>query len=368
MSARSILTLYISRLFTRTFVLTSLVVLVIIAISNVFDTLQSFKNYSMSLRDFWLLVIFKIPDIFNEIGMLIALISTTIFIQILRKNNELIIIITNGIPISRIFLIPAVLSLFFGFVLLSINSSLGPHFLVRYKNLESKISGNKNSTITISQSGIFFSETFQGTKRIVQVRSINVDKKLLENITIISFDADGNFIERIDADSAVLASGFYKIKKGSINSSYKMFGENNTKIIDNLRLPTNLLIDTLKTRFDPPKLIGFWNLPSLINKFQKSGLVPTKYQLYYYKQLFKPISLLSMCLVACCFITLNLRNIYGNYAAAFSVIIGIMIFFLQEILAKILAYNAFSPMIAILMPIITIIFISVFVILHFQEA
>lgn len=365
---RSILTLYLSRLFTKVFVSTACAVLFIIVISNIFDTLQSFRNHSISLRDFWLLVIFKAPDVFSEITMLISLIATAIFIHILRKNNELLIIITNGIPIIKVFLIPMVLSFVFALFLLSVNSSLGPHFLQRYKKLESRILGKHQSNIMISQAGIFFSEKLADSNRIVQVQSIDVEKRLLQDLTIIITDLDNNFIERIDAKQAVLDSGYYKIDQAYVNSNYAISGRNNIKIVDNLRLPTRLHVGGLKARFEAPKLIGFWSLPSLIDKFSKSGFVPTQYQIYYYKQLFKPFALVAMAFVACCFITLNLRSTPHNYMLALSIIVGLVVFFLQEIFIKVLAYNGFNPAMAILIPIITIIFISLFVILHFQEA
>ncbi|MGC0372028.1 MAG: hypothetical protein DGJ47_000732 [Rickettsiaceae bacterium] len=368
MSIRSILTLYLARLFCKMFLLTSIVVLGIIIIANVFDALQTFKNYNLHIKEFWSLVLFKAPYIFNEVTIIVSLVATVAFIQAVRSNNELLIIISSGIPIGRVFVIPVLLSLIFGLVLMSVNGSLSPYFLAKYKNLDDRISGEDDLSVIVFQSGVFFSERFDNENRIVQVKYIDIEKKKLGKVTIIRTDLNNNFLARIDADEAILDEGVYRINNASINYNIKSGKEKNTQIIQKLVIPTGLVVESLKTRFDPPRLIGLWNLKNSIKKFKKTGLNVEKYQVYYYKQILKPLGLMVMSLVACCFVTLNLRNNSNGYVAAASLIIGLITYFLQEILLKILIFNNFSVIASILIPIIVIGSISAFVILHFQEA
>ena len=243
----------------------------------------------------------------------------------------------------------------------------------------------------VFQSGIFFSEKFENENRIVQVKYIDVEKKKLGKITIIKTDWENNFLARIDANEAILDGGLYIINEARItyntrydkpitlkehekvkNNNYReIISEEDSSpksIVKNLMIPTELVIENLKTRFDPPRLIGLWKLQDAIKKFKKTGLNITKYQLYYYQQIFKPIGLLVISLVACCFVTLNLRSNVNNYITVSSLIVGLVTYFLQEILVKILVFNDFAVITAILIPIIIIGSISIFVILHFQEA
>ncbi len=362
MLVRSILVLYLSRLFTKVFILVSLGVVAIIMIANSFEVLYSFKNHYLQMREFWLLVIYKVPYIFNEVMLLLSLITTILFIQIMVRNNELLIIISSGIPITRILLISGSLSLIFGSFIISMNGSLAPYFLHRYQKLESKILNNKNVNLMVSRDGIFFSENFADEKRIIQVSSIDLKKNVLENLTILITNLDNDFVERVDCTEAILESGFYKIKNAAINSSYTTYGSHNTYYIENLRLPTNLQIENLKNRFHPPKMIDLWKLPKMIDKFKKSGLITTKYQLYYYKQLLHPLGMLAMSLVACAFINLNIRNRANNYMFMVSLMVGLIIFFIQGILVQFLVYNGFAPLTASLIPVITTILLAIFVV------
>lgn len=362
MLTRSILVLYLSRLFTKMFILVTLGVIAVIMVASSFEVLYSFKNYYLLMREFWLLVIYQVPYIFNEVLLLVSLITTILFVQMMVKNNELLIMISSGIPISRIFLVAASFSLIFGSFIIFINGSLAPYFLHRYQHLESKILNNKDLNLVISQNGIFFSENFANEKRIIQVNSINLKNNILENLTILITNSDNDFIERIDCKEAVLESGFYKIKNASINSNYQTYGSHNTYYIKNFRLPTNLQIENLKNRFHPPKMIDLWKLPKMIEKFKKSGLITTKYQLYYYKQLLQPLGMVAMSLIACAFVNLNLRNRANNYMFMISLMVGLVIFFIQEILVQFLVYNGFAPLIASLIPVITTILLAIFVV------
>ena len=115
-------------------------------------------------------------------------------------------------------------------------------------------------------------------------------------------------------------------------------------------------------------MIPLWSLSSSIENFARSGLVVTKYQIHYYKQLFKPLGMVAMSFIACWFISLNIRDNSSTRMAVLALVTGICTYFFLEISLRILAYSGLHPILATLLPILFIILISNFVILHFQEA
>lgn len=357
-----IITLYLARLFTKQFCLSVLTVICILLISNIFDNLQKFKSNIVSASDFWLLIFFKIPHLFNEVCSLVSFFATILFIQAIRKNNELIIFLSNGIPIGKIFMIPAILTFVFGIILLVIVNPLSTYGLKKYEKLESKITENNNVNIIISQSGIFFYDKYGDTNRIMQAKSINTSKNSFDELTILIVDTKNNLLQRIDAPTADLNSGFFKLNNPIITNLQS------SEKLSEINLPTNLTVNNLMMRFSPPEMINIWQLSDSIIQFSKSGLAVIKYQLYYYKQLFKPLTMLAMSSIACWFVSVNLRNNSNTIIVAVSLILGLCTYFFLELTFRALAYNNFSPQFAIFLPIIFIILISNFVILHFQEA
>ena len=115
-------------------------------------------------------------------------------------------------------------------------------------------------------------------------------------------------------------------------------------------------------------MISIWNLNNAIKKFSKSGLAVHKYELFYYKQIFKPLTMVVMSLIACWFINPNAKNQLSWKIITFGCILGICIYFALEITVRILGYNGVSPLLATLCPILLALLISNFVILHFQES
>ena len=78
--------------------------------------------------------------------------------------------------------------------------------------------------------------------------------------------------------------------------------------------------------------------------------------------------MVALSLVACWFVSLNTRDKSNSTTLVLALLVGIGSYFFLEIALRILAYGGFSPFLATLLPIIVIILISNFVILHFQEA
>lgn len=356
------ITKYLSRVYLWQLLLTAGIIICILFVTNAFDTLQKFKSIELYPRDFWRLILFKIPYLFCEVSSLCCFIATILFLRNITKQNELIILLSNGIPVWRIFIIPICVTFIFGIIILSAISPIGTYGLKEYEKLEAKVTNAPHLNFVVSQSGIFFFEKFAGDNRIIQAKSINAKEKILSDVTVLMIDTQNNLTKRIDSPKAHLHTGSFILENPIITS--KDFVQNDTK----LNLPTNLSIDNLIQTFTPPEMIPIWSLKENIEKFAKSGLAITKYQIHYYKQLFKPISMVAMAFIACWFISLNVRDNSGPRTVTIGLILGICVYFFLEMTLRVLAYSGIHPILAALLPILFIILLSNFVILHFQEA
>lgn len=357
-----ILVIYLAKLFTKQFFIASGAIICVLFIANAFDVLQKFKSTDISAGDFWQLISLKIPYLFNEVSVLVCFIATFMFLRNITRENELIIILSSGVPIWQIFIVPIIVTFFIGLIMLSIVNPFGTHGLQEYEKLEAKVNKTPHLNFVISQSGIFFFEKFAGNNRLIQAKSINADKQMLSDVTILIVDSHNNLTTRIDTVTAILEHGAFKLHSPTI--TYSKSSEN----LELLNLPTNLSIDNLMQRFSSPEIIPIWQLNSSIEQFASSGLTVIKYRLYYYKQLLKPIAMVAMSLTACWFISFNIRDNSRMHIAVLGLFAGMSTYFFLEIALRILAYSGLHPAFATLLPILFIILISNFVILHFQEA
>jgi len=353
---------YLARVYLRQLLLVAGVVIGVLFITNAFDILQKFKSVEITPGDFWQLISFKIPYLFCEVSALCCFVATLLFLKNITKQNELIIILSNGVPIWKVFIIPIIVTFVFGLVILSAISPIGTYGLKEYDKVEAKVMETPYRNFIISQSGIFFFEKFADSNRIIQARSINAKEKELSDVTILMVDSQNNLTKRIDSPQAFINPGAFILKNATITKRNSVVNK------DEINLPTNLSIDNLMETFVSPEMIPIWSLSSSIEKFAKSGLSVTRYQIHLYKQLFRPISMVAMSFIACWFISLNVRDNSGARKTVIGLILGICTYFFLEMTLRILAYSGIPPVLAALLPILFIILLSNFVILHFQEA
>jgi lipopolysaccharide export system permease protein len=336
--------------------------MVVLFLASAFDVLQKYKSADISPEIFWQLISLKIPYLFNEVSSLIGFLSALLFLQKLTAENEMIIILGSGMPIWKIFIIPVVATFLFGLVILGAINPLGTYGLREYKHLEAIITDKPQSNFIVSQSGVFFFEDYQKINRIIQAKSINSAKGELTDVLILNVDAQNNLISRIDAPKAFLDNGNFEL------IDPQLITEESVSKPGNINIPTRLTINSLMQQFVAPELIPIWQLKGAIKKFSNSGLPVTGYKIYYYKQLFKPLFMACMVFLACWFTSLNVRNNSRIKVMLLGILVGVITYFLLEIIPRILAYSGFEPMYATLLPILFIILLSNFVILHFQEA
>jgi lipopolysaccharide export system permease protein len=353
---------YLTKQFIKQFLLSSAVVVFILCITNAFDVLKIFKDVDLTIGDFWKLIIFRIPYFFGEVITLICFISTFLFVRNISRYHELVVVLGSGVPIWRVFAGPVFSVLLIGILALLVINPIGTYGLRNYSSLESKLRNDSHLNFIISRAGIFFFEKFVDNNRVIQAKSIDADTKLLSDVTVLMVDEHNNFIKRVDAQRAILDQGQFILEKPVV--TFRDTHEN----LEEMALPTKLSVNNLMQRFSPPEMIFIWNLSHDMKNFMRSGLIVTKYQIHYYKQLFKPFAMVAMALIGCWFVSLNMRDNSGARAAIYGLVVGVCSYFFLEISVRMLVYSGLTPLLATLLPILFIILISNFVILHFQEA
>lgn len=333
----------------------------ILIISNIFDFLQKFKNIYIPFHLFWRFALYKIPYLLNQIAPLISFIAMLFFLRNLTKNNELIVSLTSGIHIWQILITPIIATFILGIGFILILNPLGAKGLQKYDLLEAKLLNRRSTETIIFQSGLLFFEVYSDQNQIIQARSINMLEERLNNLTVLFIDSHNKFLKRIDAESAILKNNELQLRNVKVLNSEKR------ATYDTLNIPTNLSINNLVKNLALPETISVWELPNLIKQLSNSGIPVIDYQIYYYKQLFKPLMMIATLVLASCFINLNIRDNSQEKTLIIGIFSGFVIYSLSEILLKVLAYNNLSLIAAILLPSMLIFFISNFIILLYKE-
>ncbi len=331
-------------------------------LANIFDALNRFRAVTFTFSLFIKLITFKLPYLIVEILPLASFIATLAFFEYLSRSNELISAFNAGLSIWKM-LAPVILSIIvIGLITSCIIQPIAAILIASHEKLENKILRKNNNAALLIDSGVMVAEKYGAEKRFISVQGVDVERKALSNVTILFVDENNDFIDRIDAKEAIIEDNTIKLFKVQI------FGKELIPILhDSFIVSTALNINRFTANLIAPEYISFWDLPKKIQKMDEVGMPTVKHRLYYYKQLFRALMMVSFALFAACFTSKRQTRKQNTRKIFFSVAVGFTIYLFSEIAVAILAYNGIAPMIATLLPILLIMLVSVFMILHLHE-
>ncbi|MBO0346179.1 LPS export ABC transporter permease LptG [Roseibium limicola] len=129
--------------------------------------------------------------------------------------------------------------------------------------------------------------------------SVLLAKKLLDggtrllDVTIFTFDKDGSFRERVEADNARLGNQIWYLTNVTVYTT-----EQDPQRYDNYEVSTYLTATEVRESIGSPESISFWKLPRFIELARNAGLPAYRYALQYQTLLARPLLLAAMTLIA----------------------------------------------------------------------
>ena len=348
---------YLSYEFTKCFLIVFLVFLSILLLTNFVEELIFFKdkqieNFLLSLIT---LTTLKTINTLIEISIFIFLFSGIFFFVKFLKNNELNSIKLSGISNLLSILTPALLSFGIGlFIIFAITpiSAEGIKFYEKYKRNYSQ----NDNLIVINDSGLWFMEKNEESYKIIRAdKIVDNDFSKFYNSTIYTLDTDFNFLNRYDSKLVFIN------KKEWILENTKLLSGNDSaqnKEEKDYTLKSSIDINELKNLFTNANTISFWDILNSIKKLNDRGYSGDELKIKFHKYLSLPIYLFSMIILATVF-TINIKKNYSNFIYVFfGIILGIIIYFLNDLSIALGIAGKMPLTISVWIPIFLILVIS----------
>lgn len=188
------------------------------------------------------------------------------------------------------------------------------------------------------------SELNPDSQAIINARRVVGRGEALEDVTFYYFapgrfgTEDREFTHRIDADRAVLTSGFWQLE-GVVEN--RVDGVPDRR--ETLAVPTNLRNDTLLQRFASAKTIPFWDLPGFIRDGRNAGIDVDDYVLKFHTLLATPVMMLAMSLIGAV-VCLRLARSGGlSQLIGAGALAGFVLFFATRVAAGMSSAGATPP-------------------------
>jgi lipopolysaccharide export system permease protein len=161
------------------------------------------------------------------------------------------------------------------------------------KHLEIETFGGAQSGLQSTGAGFWLRQRSDNDQSIINAITTSEQGVRLGGVTVFTFDQNGRFQERIEANTAALQPGFWELEDARIYAS-----DVPPELHKSYALKTNLTAAQVRESFATPESVPFWDLPSYIDTAERAGVGATRYELQYQKLLTRPFLLAAMVLVA----------------------------------------------------------------------
>ena len=161
------------------------------------------------------------------------------------------------------------------------------------KRYEAELFGHSRVNLLSSGGPFWASQKTAEGQAIINAKSSRDQGVALSGVTVFTFDPAHHFKQRIEARSAMLEPGEWRL----LDARIYVLGE---RPVDQpvFLLKTSLSPEQVRESFATPETVPFWELPLYIKIAEHAGLVAAGYRLQFQKLLARPFLLAAMVFLA----------------------------------------------------------------------
>jgi lipopolysaccharide export system permease protein len=222
--------------------------------------------------------------------------------------------------------------------------------------------GKEASLLASSGEGGWLRQDGGDGQSVMSARVVADQGLSLAGVIVFQFNAQGHFVERIDADRASLGDGYWELHRALVSRPGR-----GAESFDLYTVKTYLTRERVGDALGSEISVSFWQLPELIELSEKAGLSASRYKMQYALLLSRPMLLITMVILAA---TVSLRSFRSGGIQTMvltGMVGGIGFFLLSEVSRQIGVAGLISPDTAVWVPIGLALLVSLTVLLHLVD-
>lgn len=236
---------------------------------------------------------YRVPQVVERILPFCILIGAMSCYLNLSRRLELVIARSAGMSAWQ-FVTPALVVAFvLGIVATAIYNPISALLQERSKRFESELFGQTASAPNRAGGTSWVSQRTDEGQAIINAVSSRDQGINLTGVSAFTFDAEGRFKQRIEARTATLEPGVWRLRDARVYA-VGVLPANQPEYL----LKTSLTPEQVRERFATPETVPFWELPTYIQIAEHAGLAAVGYRLQFQKLLARPFLLAAMVLLA----------------------------------------------------------------------
>ena len=351
---------YLGKIFLLTLFKTFLIFMSLAFVLNIFEEVNFFKDYNVSITLPIFLTLLNIPSVIFDIFPFIFLIAAQFTFIKLMEQNELTVFKNFGLTNFKIIQLYSILSFILGLLIITIYYNFASNLKYSYLSLKNSYAKDNKYLAVITENGIWIKDEINNQINIINANKI--ENKVLYQVDILQFDKDFNLQKNISSEKVLIENKYWEIKKPSVT-------DDNGKIqyFENINFETNLNYKDINSLYSNLSSLTIFELNDLRKKYDTINYSSTDINSAIHKLLSFPFYLMVMTVLS----TTIMMSIKYNKSKIFHLIFGILIsvviyylsFFFEE-----LGKNEQLPVnVSIWVPLIIIFLISTISLVRVNE-
>jgi lipopolysaccharide export system permease protein len=219
--------------------------------------------------------------------------AMAVFLNLTRKL-ELLVARAAGVSVWQFLGPPMVIAVLIGIGSVMFLNPVSAVMKQEADKLEQSIFGSEGSNT--AKAGLWVRQKSVDGESILQAEKASNNNNNLVNVTAYVYDRAGRFQARVNAASATLELGFWRLDDARFSEP----GEE-SRAFKTYLLATDLLPGQVTEGSMSADSVPFWDLPSLRTETELAGLDASGYRLQFQTLLARPLLLVAMTLIAAAF-------------------------------------------------------------------
>ena len=341
---------YIIKKYFKHFFIISLVFLSLAIILNIFEEISFFKDMDVNPLMPYFLTFLNAPITLFEIFPFIFLISAQFFFYEIFKNDEIVLLKSNGLSNLKIIKILFFSSLVSGIIIIALFYNLSSKLKFLYTDIKNNYTNDNKFLAVVNDTGLWLKD--ETSQSILIVKSNNINDNLLINVLINEFDLNFNLKRTIQSKKVDISKKEWKLYNPIITSKNISTKEN-----QEVKFKTNFDNEKIKKLFSNFSTLDLFELFILKKDYENLGYSSDEIKIHIFKIFLSPYFFALMTILS----SILMNNKRKNKSIYFNVILGIftsvMIYYLNFVFISLGNTGRIPPSIAVFLPMI---FITIF--------
>ena len=286
----------------------------------------------------------------------------------LSRSSELVVARAAGVSAWQFLTVPLACAAGLGLIATMGISPLSSAMFRRAEALDNIYLRHTGGPLAISNGQLWLRQADheldpQGVA-IIHARSVGLQGKLVSagEISVFRLDAADHLLSRIEADSATLGHGNWRMK-----GARTITPDHLPVHVGAMALPTDLTASRVQESFQSPDTLSVWALPGFISLLERSGFSSVRHRLHFQSLLALPLLCGTMALVAAGFSMRQTRRGGVARMVGYGVAAGFSLFTISKVAEEFGQSGALPPVLAAWAPAAAGLMLAVALLLHLED-